>query len=384
MMIFQPLHKGESPANPQTYEYPNSVVVKTNISVAELSDVIETLATTGKLKVKGIGDVNCTGRFSQGPWNDFTESRDDRFHNEWPVNTFVFEPNPKATVPAEPYVALGAPLYPTYWELLRVSTGVDVSRYNQYAGSVLFLLPNYSARIEELRLTSDALKVKIRSRETRNDMILGKLYCEKFGGPILQKDIDFPEDTAEIPLGFIPDMWQVYIMSKETGEQLDLRKAYASWASLPAGVVVDMGPADINEMMTRGENEHVEFKRDLNKEHDEFLESVLSFANSRGGSILVGVDDNGSIVGVYEQKFEERVQSMVRDTCDPQPKLSIEPKEVDSKTIYMVKVSEGENKPYNLRNRGFFVRAGSTDRLMSRIEMDAIYVRSKLHLPGYW
>jgi hypothetical protein len=112
---------------------------------------IEELTTGGKLKITDVAEVESEGRFSQGPWDDFTASRDERFSLEWPVNAFTFEPKTKAGPPREPYVAVDAPLFPSYWELLRVWTGIDVSRYNQYAGTVVFLLPNYSARIDELR-----------------------------------------------------------------------------------------------------------------------------------------------------------------------------------------------------------------------------------------
>ena len=39
----------------------------------------------------------------------------------------------------------------------------------------------------------------------------------------------------------------------------------------------------------------------------------------------------------------------------------------------MFGVVEGEDKQYNLRDRGFFVRAGSTERLVTRMEMDKFY-----------
>ncbi len=373
LTVIQALHRDEPPVTSQSHRYPNCLLSKTGITVDELGLVIEDLTTAGKLKIKDVAEVWSEGQFSQGPWDDFTASRDERFNQGWPVNVFTFEPKIRAGPPREPYVAVDAPLFPTYWELLRVWTGVDVSRYNQYAGTILFLLPNYSARIDELRLASGTLTARIRAGEASSDEIVGKLYCEKLGGPILQTDVTFKQEMAEVPVRFVPDWWQIYILSKQTGEPLDFRKVHSSWSSLPPGVVVDIGPADIEQILARGENDHVEFKRELSTKPDEFLETVVAFANTEGGSIMVGVDDNGAVAGSYEQKCEERVESMVRDNCDPQPKVSVERKEFRSKPVYVVRVPEGGEKPYNLRNKGFFIRAGSTDRLMSRIEMDNIY-----------
>jgi hypothetical protein len=237
---------------------------------------------------------------------------------------------------------------------------------------MVFLLPDFSAKIDELRLTPEVLTIKVQTLETSLNRIAGKLYAEKLGEKIVQKDITFDADTAKVPLGFIPDWWQLYILSKDTKSILDYRKVHASWPNLPAGVYLEVGPADLEEMIKRGENDQVEFKQDLSHKED-FLETVVAFANTRGGSILVGVDDNGTVTGAYEQKFEERVQSMVRDNCEPAPETSVEKKEFRSKTIYAIRVPEGDEKPYNFRNQGFYVRAGSTDRLASRIEMDRMY-----------
>ena len=212
--------------------------------------------------------------------------------------------------------------------------------------------------------------------ETSLDRIVGKLYCEKLGERIVQKDISFDRSSATVPLGFVPDWWQFYILSKDTKGILDYRKVHASWPNLPAGVFVEVGAADLEEIIKRGENDQVEFKQDLTHKED-FLETVAAFANTRGGSILVGVDDNATVTGSFEQKFEERVQSMVRDNCDPAPEATVEKKELQSKTIFVVRVPEGKEKPYNLRNHGFYVRAGSTDRLASRIEMDRMYAEKR-------
>src|SRR5207247_5668481 len=172
---------------------------------------------------------------------------------------------------------------------------------------------------------------------------------------------------------FIPYYWQVYLLSKADGAIIDFRKVHASWPSLPSGVVVDLGPADIEEILSRGENNQVEFKTDVSSKQDEFLETIVAFANTAGGTVFVGVNDNGKAVGIYDQKFDELVHNLLRGRCEPSPDISIEKKQFDGKTIYLVRIDEGEEKPYNLRDRGFFVRAGSTDRLASRIEMDQIY-----------
>jgi hypothetical protein len=370
-------HKLHPSEEDQTFHYPNCIVAKRSLPLDSLVQLVEDIVTAGKMKLRNLYPVQVEGHFSPILTYDYQPSDDEIFKLAWPADSLVFEPEVKGGYPVEPFAAIDAPLFPGPYEILRVWTGVDVSRYSQFIGSIVLLLPDYSAKIEELRLTSEALTIKVQALEASLDRIAGKLYAEKLGeGTPVQRDVAFETASTTLSLGFVPDWWQFYVLSKDTKRILDYRKVHAAWSNLPAGVYIEVGSADLEEIINRGENEQVEFKRDLSHRED-FLETVTAFANTEGGSILVGVDDNGTIIGTYEKKFEERVQSMVRDNCEPPPKIRIERKEVQSRAIYLVQIPEGEEKPYNLRYQGFYVRAGSTDRLASRIEMDRMYAERK-------
>ncbi len=365
-------HKDQPSEKDETFRYQNCILAKRSLTVDQVVQLVGDMATSGKMRLGDLYPVSVEGHFSAILMYDYQSSNDEIFKLDWPADRVVFEPASKGGYPIEPFAAIDAPLFPGPFEMLRDWTGVDVSRYNQFTGSIVILLPDYSVKIDELRLTSEVLTIRLQALETSLDKILGKLYFEKFGEKPVQKDISFDNASAIIPLGFIPDHWQFYILAKDTGHILDFRKVHASWPSLPAGVFVEVGSADLEEIIKRGENDLVEFKPDLSN-RDDFLETVVAFANTEGGTILVGINRNGTVTGTYDKKFEERAQSMVRDNCEPAPKVGVEKKDLWFKTIYIVQVPEGNEKPYNLRNRGFYVRAGSTDRLASRIEMDRMY-----------
>ncbi len=371
--IFEVRHRDDPPMEDKTHIYPNFTLAKRSISLDELAEIVEDLVTKGKLKIKDLPELAAEGYFSGLPYYQHVSSSDDVFKLEWPSDGFTFDLKAKAGLPVEPFVAIDAPLYPGPWEVVRLWTGVDVSRYNQLVGSVQFLLPNFSAKIQALRFASGILTVKIKPREIASNDIVGKLACEDFSGQAVQQDIAFEGNSATITLGFVPDWWDIYILSKKDGAALDFRKVHASWLALPAGVVVELGPADIEEILSRGENEQVEFKPDVSSRQDDFLETVVAFSNSRGGTVFVGVNDNGKPIGVAERKLEETVQNLVRSRCDPPPEVAVERKDFQGKAVYLVRVPEGKDKPCNLRDRGFFVRAGSTDRLATRVEMDRFY-----------
>ena len=373
--LFEARHRADPAPEDQTYEYPYCTLAIRTISLDDLKEAVDDLVIRGRLKIEGVTELDATGSFSGLNYYEYVASKDEIFKLDWPANVFTFDPRNKVGLPREPFAAPDAPLYPGPWEVVRLWTGLDVSRNNIFQGCILFILPNFSARIEQLRLATGGLDLKVSVRETDRKNIVGKLFCEKFGEQVIQKNIEFDSDSITVPIGFIPDYWQVYLLSKADGTIIDFRKVHASWPSLPSGVVVDLGPADIHEILSRGENDQIEFKVEVSSKQDEFLETLVAFANTRGGTVFVGVNDNGKVVGIYDQKFDELVQNLVRGRCEPSPDISIERKEFDGKPIYLVRVDEGMEmeKPYNLRDRGFFVRAGSTDRLASRIEMDQMY-----------
>lgn len=48
---------------------------------------------------------------------------------------------------------------------------------------------------------------------------------------------------------------------------------------------------DVNELIKKGESEEIEFKKSL-AERKEILETISAFANSKGGTIFVGIEEN--------------------------------------------------------------------------------------------
>ena len=65
-----------------------------------------------------------------------------------------------------------------------------------------------------------------------------------------------------------------------------------------------------------GENSYIEFKEEEIKAK-ELAEEIVAFSNSEGGMILIGVDDEGNIKGVKDDKIEETVMNICRNNCIP-------------------------------------------------------------------
>ncbi|MCL6551567.1 MAG: helix-turn-helix domain-containing protein [Firmicutes bacterium] len=124
---------------------------------------------------------------------------------------------------------------------------------------------------------------------------------------------------------------------------------------------------DPGELLRRPEGKTVEFKRDLSSPEG-ILRTLVAFANTAGGTLLIGVEDRTRrIVGVADPfGLEERLASMIADRIRPRlvPDLEILPWRRTH--LVAVRVYPSPVRPHYLVDLGFedgvFVRVGSTNR----------------------
>ncbi len=113
------------------------------------------------------------------------------------------------------------------------------------------------------------------------------------------------------------------------------------------------------------ESETIELKEiytpDLKKE-------IMAFANTNGGTIYVGVQDNGEIVGLDNADFVmQQISNSLRDSIRPDVSMftNIELLQEDNKCFVKLTVDQGTKKPYYLSDKGLkptgvYVRSGTT------------------------
>lgn len=113
------------------------------------------------------------------------------------------------------------------------------------------------------------------------------------------------------------------------------------------------------------EGQTVELKREV---VDEIRKTVIAFANSEGGTIYVGVLDNGEICGVKDPDGDMlRLSNMVRDSIKPDVTMFVSYgiEEINDKNVIEVTVQKGTESPYyltgkGLRPEGVYVRQGAS------------------------
>lgn len=107
---------------------------------------------------------------------------------------------------------------------------------------------------------------------------------------------------------------------------------------------------DLIDLIEEGENLQCEFKRKFSSA-DKIAREIIAFANTKGGIILFGVDDDKKIVGVESEKeTTELVSDAASKFCEPPIKPIIEYKEVNGKEIVIVNITESKQKPHRLQD----------------------------------
>lgn len=128
---------------------------------------------------------------------------------------------------------------------------------------------------------------------------------------------------------------------------------------------------DLVEIVKRPDGKTLEFKRDLSSP-DGALKAIVAFANTAGGTLLIGVEDkSGHIRGIAEPlDLEERLANLISDHIVPRLVPEIEVLPWRRTQVVAVQVHPSPTRPHYLKREGIdagvYVRVGSTNRRADR------------------
>ena len=104
------------------------------------------------------------------------------------------------------------------------------------------------------------------------------------------------------------------------------------------------------QLIENGENLTCEFKRKFTT-GEKIAREMIKGANTKGGYILFGIDDNKDIVGVESEKSEaEQVKQAATEFCEPPLKYEISYMDMYGKEIVIVEIPESNDKPHRLQD----------------------------------
>lgn len=112
-----------------------------------------------------------------------------------------------------------------------------------------------------------------------------------------------------------------------------------------------MGPAELRNLIQTGEGTFLEFKKTI-PNAQKIAREIAAFANTKGGTILVGVDDNKNISGVsayFEEEF--LLMEAAQKWCVPAIPLRIELVHSGMEDVMVVSVPEMEKKPVYVKGK---------------------------------
>jgi len=104
------------------------------------------------------------------------------------------------------------------------------------------------------------------------------------------------------------------------------------------------------ELIEEGENLQCEFKRHFTTP-EKIAREMIAFANTKGGYVIFGVDDDKEVVGVDSEKSEsEMIKDAAENFCEPRLVYSIDFIELYGKEVVVASIPESDNKPHRLQD----------------------------------
>ena len=153
-------------------------------------------------------------------------------------------------------------------------------------------------------------------------------------------------------------------------------------------------------------NENCFFEYKIDKvEPAKLVKEISAFANTYGGYIFLGVDDNKNIVGCTAWD-EQRIHITIHNGITPTPQFDVKCFSADDKIIYVIKIEEGAMPPY-ITNKGdicervssgscVVTESGKLNQMYHKRADQLLHIKSQIELPeveaaklpnnvfGYW
>jgi ATP-dependent DNA helicase RecG len=147
---------------------------------------------------------------------------------------------------------------------------------------------------------------------------------------------------------------------------------------------------DLRDLIRRGEGQRIEFKA-AEADSADIARAITALANSGGGSILLGVGDDGEILGLWYAQpshigrnirtlpdlgaWRQWAVNVSRHNCDPAVPVALEHAVIDGVDVLAIHVPDGQDKPYRANGR-VYVRIDAEVHEATREELARLMVES--------
>lgn len=132
---------------------------------------------------------------------------------------------------------------------------------------------------------------------------------------------------------------------------------------------------DVKNLAQTGEGAFLEFKRTI-PSAEKIAREIAAFANTGGGTLLIGVDDDKSLIGVDGYQEEEYLLNQAANRlCDPKVPIGIEIVHFGERDLLVIRVPEAEDKPVFVRGKKgstVYIRNKDQNKVASRERVEVL------------
>lgn len=123
-------------------------------------------------------------------------------------------------------------------------------------------------------------------------------------------------------------------------------------------------------MFLEGEKKNVEYKLEYSKT---ILKTVCAFANFHDGIIVLGIRDDGTIIGLKKiDEIKLNIENAINDSIIPKPYYEFEMRSIEELNLLIVKVYKGDHTPYTYQNKAYMRRDTSTVQVDATMNQNLI------------
>lgn len=134
-----------------------------------------------------------------------------------------------------------------------------------------------------------------------------------------------------------------------------------------------------------GESKNIEFKETLPEKSIKYMKTVVAFANGAGGKIIFGIrDEDRTVVGIHSEAIFKTVDSItnaISDSCYPVIVPDVTLQTMNGKTVIIVEVSAGRQRPYYIKSQGMesgtYIRVSGSTRPAEREQIKEMFYESE-------
>lgn len=122
----------------------------------------------------------------------------------------------------------------------------------------------------------------------------------------------------------------------------------------------------LHQLIKGGESETLDFKQTITS--SKIARTLVAFANTKGGTILIGVSDDKRILGIDADEELFVIEQAAEKYCTPKIAFNYEVYEEDNKTILIIHIVESTKKPHfyidNDKHLHIYMRVGDKNHTL--------------------